>query len=55
MNNNKSFSSAIKGLALGVTVGTIATMILSSNKSTKKIKKAAENTVENISSLFKMD
>ena len=55
MNSNKSLSSAIKGLALGITVGSIATMILSNDKTTKKFKKTAENTVENISSMFKIN
>ncbi len=53
--NNNSFSSAIKGLALGLTVGTIATMIFSNDLATKKLKKTAENTAENITSMFKMN
>ena len=55
MNTKKSFSSAIKGLTLGLAIGTLATMVLSSSKSTNKLKKTAENTAENISTLFKMN
>lgn len=55
MNKKSSFGSAIKGMALGLTVGTIATMIFTNKKTSNKIKKATENTVENISSMFKMN
>ena len=54
-NGNKSFKSAVKGMMLGVAVGSIATMVISSNKATKMLKKSAKNTAENISSLFKMN
>ncbi len=54
-NSNKSFGSAVKGMALGLAIGSLATMVLSSNKATGKLKKTAENTAENISSLFKMN
>ncbi len=54
-NENKSFGSAVKGMMLGVAVGSIATMVISSNKATKKLKRTAKNTAENISSMFKMN
>ena len=54
-NEGSSFGNTIKGLALGITVGAIATMLLSNNSTTKKIKKAVENTGESISSMFKMN
>ena len=54
-NNNNSFSSAIKGLALALTVRTLATMISSNDIATKKLKKTAENTAENITSMFKIN
>ena len=55
MKNNKSITSAIKGMVIGLTVGTVATMIFSSNSATRKIKKTASNTAENITSMFKMN
>ena len=54
-NENKSFGSAVKGMVLGVAVGSLATMVLTNNKTTKKLKKSAENKLENISSMFKMN
>ena len=51
----KSFGSAIKGMAVGLAVGSLATMVLTNNKATKKLKKNATNAVENISSMFKMN
>lgn len=53
--NMKSFGSAIKGMAVGLAVGSLATMVLTNNKATKKLKKNATNAVENISSMFKMN
>ncbi len=53
-NSNKSFTSALKGLMLGLTVGTVATMVFSSNSASRKLKKTATNTAENITSMFKM-
>ena len=52
---NKSFGSAVKGMMLGVAVGSIATMVISNNNTAKKLKKTAKNTAENISSMFKMN
>ena len=54
-NENKSFGSALKGMVLGVAVGSIATMVMSNSNATKKLKKTAKNTAENISSMFKMN
>jgi gas vesicle protein len=54
-NENKSFGSALKGMMLGVAVGSIATMVISNNKTTKKIKKNAKNTAESIATMFKMN
>ena len=54
-SENKSFGSALKGMILGVAVGSVATMVISNNKAVKKIKKDARTTAESISSLFKMN
>lgn len=54
-NGNKSFGSAVKGMMLGVAVGSIATMVISNNKATKKIKKNAKTTAESIATMFKMN
>lgn len=54
-SENKSFGSAVKGMMLGLAVGSIATMVISNNKTTQKIKKTAKNTAENITSMFKMN
>lgn len=54
-NENKSFGSAVKGMLLGVTVGSIATMIFVSSKGAQKVKKGAKNVAEGISSMFKMN
>ena len=54
-NTESSFGNTIKNMAIGVTIGAIATMLLSNNKATKKMKKAMENTGESISSMFKMN
>ena len=51
----KSIGSTIKGMAIGLTIGALATMVLSNDKSTKKLKKTAENTAESITSMFKMN
>jgi len=54
-NENKSFGSAVKGMMLGVAVGSIATMVITNNKASKKIKKNAKNTAESIATMFKMN
>lgn len=51
----KNLGTAIKGIAVGLTVGALATMVLSNNKSAKKLKKTAENTADNITSMFKLN
>ena len=54
-NENKSFGSAVKGMMLGVAVGSIATMVITNNKASKKIKKNAKNTAESIATMFNMN
>ena len=54
-NENKSFGSAVKGMMLGVAVGSIATMVISNNKAAKKLKKNAKNTAESLATMFKMN
>ena len=54
-NSNSSFGSALKGMLLGLAVGSVATMVLSNKNSVKKIKKTVENAGENICSMFKMN
>ena len=51
----KNLGAAIKGIFVGLTVGALATMVLSNDKSARKMKKTAENTAESISSMFKMN
>lgn len=51
----KNFGTAIKSIAVGLTVGALATMVLSNNRTSKKIKKTVENTADNITSMFKMN
>ncbi|MBP3495461.1 MAG: hypothetical protein J6K52_04565 [Clostridia bacterium] len=56
MSKEKStIGSVIKGIAFGAVLGTIATMVLSNTKVSKKIKDTAENAVDNVSSMFKMN
>ena len=54
-NECSGFGNTVKGLALGMVVGAIASMLLSNCSATKKIKKVMENTGESISSMFKMN
>ena len=54
-NEKKSFGSAFRGMVLGVAVGSLATMVLTNNKTTKKLKKTAENKLDNFTSMFKMN
>lgn len=54
-NTESSFGSTIKNMAIGATIGAIATMLISNNNASKKVKKAIENTTDCISSMFKMN
>ena len=54
-SNNKTVSNIVKGMAMGIALGSVATMVITNRKDlTKKIKKVAENTTDGVSSMFKM-
>lgn len=54
-SNNKTVSNIVKGMAMGIALGSVATMVITNRKDlTKKIKKVAENTTDGVSSIFKM-
>ena len=54
-SNNKTASNIIKGMAMGIALGSVVTMAITNKKDlTKKIKKVAENTTEGVSSMFRM-
>ena len=56
MNTKKSNLDIIKGMIMGAVVGIGATMLLSNQKDIKKkVKKATNNTIDNVSSMFKMN
>ncbi len=52
--NSKPLSNILKGMIAGVTLATIA-MVITSKACTQKVKKFAQNTAENVSTMFKMD
>ncbi|MGM9645708.1 MAG: hypothetical protein ACI3XS_03360 [Eubacteriales bacterium] len=54
-SNHKTASNIIKGMAMGIALGSVVTMAITNKKDlSKKIKKVAENTTEGVSSMFKM-
>lgn len=56
MCNEKPIISFMKGMAVGLVVATGATVILFSNKkAVSKMKHLANNTHDNISTMFKMN
>lgn len=56
MNNKSLLLNTIKYTLIGMTLGSIATIAIASNcKLTNKIKCTADNAIDNISSMFKID
>ena len=52
-SQNKSASGIIKGMMIGIALGTAATIaITNKDEIAKKVKKAAESATDNISSMF---
>ena len=54
-NEKKSFGSMLKGLVVGMTIGAVTTIFVTNNKISKKVKNASENTIDNVTSMFKMN
>ena len=52
--NSKPLSTLLKGMVAGATLATIA-MVVTSKATTQKVKKFAQITAENVSTMFKMD
>lgn len=56
MNTNKSSLGIIKGMFIGAIAGVGVTMLVTNQKGIKnKVKKTAQNTIDNVSSMFKMN
>ena len=51
---NKPISNLLKGMAVGVALTTVA-VVLTSKSATKKVKNIAETTMDNVSTMFKMN
>lgn len=52
--NSKPISSVLKGMVVGAALATVA-MVITSKAATQKVKKFAENTADNVSTMFKMN
>lgn len=51
---NKPISNLLKGMAVGAALTTVA-VVLTSKNATKKVKNIAETTMDNVSTMFKMN
>lgn len=51
--NSKPIVNILKGMVAGIALTTVA-MIVTSKSATQKVKKLAETTADNVSTMFKM-
>lgn len=52
--NSKPISNILKGMAVGVALTAVA-MVITSKSATQKVKDIAETTMDNVSTMFKMN